>query len=359
MEIALEFLGRFLANDLTRPPFHFRRERRLTVLAPMSPLGYTKLMLIDIISPAGAHTDLARFDKACACLRALGHELNVLAPREGWQRFGGDDAARLNMIHAAARSPAQAVMLTRGGYGLSRLLDRIDWALIAASAARGKKWIGFSDFTIFQAALFARTGARTFAGPTVTEDFGGESLHELMLVSFQALLRGVTPVVQWDSSGRLSESAHLMHDQARLQRQALTGALWGGNLAMIGNLIGTPYLPLQPELKLLWLEDIAEHPYRVERLLHQLFFAGVLQRQKAIIFGSFNHWKPAPHDLGYGWSAMLEYFQDRLRKAYGEEAPVLVEGLPFGHQALKTILEFGRPYRLSCDAASVFSLEPL
>jgi muramoyltetrapeptide carboxypeptidase len=316
-------------------------------------------MLIDVISPAGSHTDLVRFDKACACLQGLGYQLNILAAREAWQRFGGDDEARLAMIHAAARSPSDAVMLSRGGYGLSRLIDRLDWALIAGSIARGKKWLGFSDFTIFQSALFAKTGARTFAGPVVTEDFGGEALNELMLVSFQALLRGVTPVVQWELDADLKRKPRSQEALTKLQSKPRSGGLWGGNLTMIGNLVGTPYFPSDPRLSLLWLEDIAEHPYRIERLLHQLFFAGVMQRQKAILFGSFNHWKPAPHDQGYGWDAMLDYFRVRLQSAYGDAAPLLIEGLPFGHQALKTVLEYGRSYRLSCDATSTLSLEPL
>jgi muramoyltetrapeptide carboxypeptidase len=315
-------------------------------------------MLIDIISPAGSHTDLPRFDQACACLQRLGYELNVLAIREAWQRFGGDDQARLAMIHEAARSPAEAVLLSRGGYGLSRLIDRIDWPLIAASIARGKKWIGFSDFTIFQSALFARTGARTFAGPLVTDDFGADVLNELMLASFQTLLRGATPVVKWAPGSGVQRSAYNLEVAQRLLKLPLSGSLWGGNLSMIGNLVGTPYLPTAPELSLLWLEDIAEHPYRVERLLHQLFFAGVLQKQKAILFGSFNHWKPAPHDQGYGWEAMLAYFCERLNAAYGDAAPLIIEGLPFGHQAVKTVLEYGRPYRLSSGATGTFCLEP-
>jgi muramoyltetrapeptide carboxypeptidase len=308
-------------------------------------------MLIDIISPAGSHTDLPRFDKACDCLRSLGYELNVRASRDGWQRFGGDDQCRLDMIHDAARGPAQAVMLSRGGYGLSRLLDRIDWTLIAQAIARGQIWLGYSDFTIFQSALFARTGAKSFAGPLVSDDFGAEPLNEVMKISFEALLRGVTPVVQWEPEAISGELA------TRLQGRSLQASLWGGNLSMIGNLIGTPYLPQAVQLGLLWLEDIAEHPYRVERLLHQLFYAGVLQRQKAIIFGGFNHWKPAPHDQGYGWEAMLAYFRERLDRAYGGAAPLLVEGLPFGHQPVKTVLEYGRSYRLSLEGRTL-SLMP-
>lgn len=311
-------------------------------------------MLIDIISPSGAFldlTDLCKFDGACERLRSLGYELRIQAPREGWQRFGGDDASRLAMIHSAAQGPANAVMLTRGGYGLSRLLDRIDWSLIEAAIDRGQIWLGFSDFTAFQAALYARGQRRSFAGPTVTVDFGGDSLNPLMIAGFQALLRGVTPIVQWDapfSIPGVTPSAPF----------SLEGRLWGGNLSMLCSLIGTPYFPAMGSSSILWLEDVAEHPYRVERMLHQLFFSGALKAQKAIVFGQFNQWKPAAHDQGFGWDAMIEYFQTRLRSAYGEQAPIIVQGLPFGHQAEKAILEFGRPYRL-LKADELYSLLPL
>jgi muramoyltetrapeptide carboxypeptidase len=311
-------------------------------------------MLIDIISPSGAFLDLAdlsKFDGACQRLRSLGYELRIQAPREGWQRFGGDDTARLAMIHSAALGSADAVMLTRGGYGLSRLLDRIDWSLIEAAIDRGQIWLGFSDFTAFQTALYARGQRRSFAGPTVTVDFGGELLNPLMLAGFQALLRGVTPIVQWDAHS-------LIQVEPPAPSFSVEGKLWGGNLSMLCSLIGTPYFPAIRDLSILWLEDVAEHPYRIERMLHQLFFSGILKGQKAIVFGQFNQWKPAAHDQGFGWDAMVEYFQSRLHSAYGEQAPVIVQGLPFGHQAEKAILEFGRKYRL-LKADGLFSLLPL
>ncbi len=310
-------------------------------------------MLIDIISPSGAFldpADLCKFDGACERLRSLGYELRIQASRQAWQRFGGDDAARLAMIHGAATGPADAVMLTRGGYGLSRLLDRIDWSSIEAAIDRGQIWLGFSDFTAFQAALYAHGRRRSFAGPTVTADFGAESLNPLMVAGFQALLRGVTPIVQWDVG------TPPMGAKTR-PRFSVEGRLWGGNLSMLCSLIGTPYFPAMRN-SILWLEDVAEHPYRVERMLHQLFFSGVLKEQSALVFGEFNQWKPAAHDHGFGWDAMIEYFQKRLHSAYGEDAPVIVQGLPFGHQAEKAILEFGRKYRLLM-ADDLFSLLPL
>src|SRR5690606_20238839 len=128
---------------------------------------------IEIIAPSGAHLSLERFDRALERLCERGYELRCSAPREGWQRFGATDEARLEQIHRAARAhDIDAVMITRGGYGMSRLLDRIDWPLVASSAARGVRWIGYSDFTAFQLGLLARAGAASFAGPGVAGDFG-------------------------------------------------------------------------------------------------------------------------------------------------------------------------------------------
>ena len=299
-------------------------------------------MLIDIISPSGSHLDLPGFDKACERLQSLGYALHVRAPREPWQRFGGNDEARLAMIHDAAKGPANVVMLTRGGYGLSRLLDRIDWSLIASAVARGQKWMGYSDFTTFQCALLAKTGAHSFTGPTVTSDFSPDELDVLTLMSFQAGLRGAVPLVQWDMPLQTPLAA-----VDSLTRHPVRGLLWGGNATMIANLVGTPYLPQLAKPGILWLEEVGDHPYRVERLLHQLFFAGILQKQVALLFGSVTQWKPAPHDNGYNWEAVLHYWRERLPQL------LMLDGLPFGHQPTKTVLEFGRPYRLSVSGQSL------
>ena len=308
-------------------------------------------MLIDIISPAGSHLDLAAFDLGCSRLQSMGHALNVRAPREAWQRFGGDDEARLNMIHEAARGPAGMVLLTRGGYGLSRLLDRIDWSLVATAVRRGQIWAGFSDFTAFQAALYASTGARSFAGPTVSADFGAQVPNALMLSAFDVLVKGGAPDITWNrtptGSDRRLKAGHVAE-----------GVLWGGNLSMLTSLVGSKWMPDPAAPSMLWIEDVAEHPYRVERMLHQLYFAGILQKQKAILLGSFNQWKPAAHDGGYDLEAVLQYFNGRLREACGEQAPVWIEGLPFGHQALKTVIEFGGRYGLHI-ADETICLKPL
>ncbi len=286
---------------------------------------------IEVIAPSGAHLSLEAFDAAAAALRARGHAVRCDVPREGWQRFSDTDEARLAQVHRAADArDIDAVMIVRGGYGLSRLLDRIDWPRIAASVARGVRWIGYSDFTAFQLALLARTGACSFAGPGLSGDFGVDAPDASMLRHFDALMQGRLLPVAWPDVPSPAGPAPVSGP--------VEGMLWGGNLSLVAASTGTPYQPVV-EGGLLFLEDVAEHPYRVERMLHQLLYAGVLERQRAILFGAFTEWKPARHDNGYDLAAVIDYFRARL--------PVpMVTGLPFGHVPGKAVLAVGRHYRL-------------
>jgi len=293
---------------------------------------------IEVIAPSGAHLSLSEFDQARAWFEARGVQLVSEVPRTGWQRFSAPDDDRLAAIHrAATRTPvADAVMITRGGYGLSRLIDRIDWSLVAASIAKGTRWIGYSDFTAFHLALFAQTGAVSYAGPSFSADFSGEGPGQFTHDQFLALFGAGPAPVRWRFAGA----------RRPIDTQ---GVLWGGNLAMVTSLIGTPWFP-SVQGGILFLEDVGEHPYRIERMLHQLHHAGVLARQQAVVLGDFTGWKLAPHDRGYGLEAMIDYWRSRL------EVP-LITGLPFGHGEVRATLAVGVPYRLRVEAGFAL-LEP-
>lgn len=286
-------------------------------------------------------------------------------PEAPWLRFAGSDDVRLRQIHDAARADdVDLVMIARGGYGLSRLLDRIDWQLVAASAARGVRWVGFSDFTVFQLALLAQTGAGSWAGPSVCGDFGNSEPDAYMLAQFGELLQGRAPVVEWipdaavgqarDGNEAAAEPHGRDNSPLPVLTEAIEGRLWGGNLAMLASLAGTPWMP-EIEGGILFVEDIAEHPYRVERMLLQLLHAGVLGRQKAILFGAFTDWKPAPHDNGFDLSTVREHLAGRL-------GIPMIPGLPFGHVRRRAVLGVGLRYRLqqvSGDAqAGLMRLSP-
>ncbi len=291
---------------------------------------------IRVIAPSGAHLSLEQFDRACTWFAARGHEIRCDVPRTPWQRFSASDDERLAAIHAAAREQdIDAVMVVRGGYGLSRLLDRIDWQLVARSAHRGVHWVGYSDFTAFQLALLAAGGAHSIAGPSFSWDFGRPEPDAYTVASLEAALSNQPAEIRLTGANQ----------QLLVPAGELRGTLWGGTLTMVAGLVGTPYLPAI-DGGLLFLEDVAEHPYRIERMLHQLHFAGVLARQRAIILGAFTDWRASDHDNGYDFEAMVAYWRARI-------GVPIVTGLPFGHVARKASLELGRDYRLASSGDSL------
>lgn len=272
---------------------------------------------IYLISPSGAVPEPARLDLATERLRAMG--FRVTADRTALavhERFAGTDKQRLASIQRALKQKHPVVMATRGGYGLSRLLPHIDWRAVADS---GKTFIGQSDFTAFNLALLARTGAVSLAGPTAIFDFGAKKVDDLTQALFQETLSGELEILSFESPGADSVDAR--------------GILWGGNLAMVASLVGTPYLP-DVQGGILFLEDISEHPFRIERMLTQLWHAGVLEKQHAIVLGQFTDYRLAPHDNGYDLDAVVRWLRKTVR------VPVIT-GLPYGHVKVKATLPVG------------------
>jgi muramoyltetrapeptide carboxypeptidase len=272
---------------------------------------------IYLISPSGAVPDPAVLDVAVGRLRALGFGVAVdRAAKQVHERFAGTDRQRLGAIARALRQKHPVVMATRGGYGLSRLLPAIDWRAVADS---GKTFIGQSDFTAFNLALLARTGAVSLAGPTALFDFGGKKVDDLTQDLFLETLSGELEILSFESPQADPVDAR--------------GILWGGNLAMVASLVGTPYLP-DVRGGILFLEDVAEHPFRIERMLTQLWHAGVLEKQCAIVLGQFTDYRLAPHDNGYDLSSVVQWLRKTVR------VPVIT-GLPFGHVKVKATLPVG------------------
>lgn len=285
---------------------------------------------VAIVAPSGYAGDAAMLTRGIAQLEAQGCRVhNYYDPAASYQRFGGTSEHCIAQLHAALANPdVQIVMALRGGYGLSRLLPALDLPHIARS---GKLFVGHSDFTVLQMALLAQTGAISFAGPMLCSDFGAEALSDFTMRHFWRCLSGdaCTIEMQTDVDAAIN----------------LSGTLWGGNLAILNHLIGTPYLP-QPKDGILFIEDINEHPYRVERMLLQLLHAGVLSRQKAILLGDFSGYRLTEYDRGYDFTEMLSYIRAQL------SVPVLT-GLPFGHIPDKVTLAVGSKAELTVEGQAV------
>jgi muramoyltetrapeptide carboxypeptidase len=236
----------------------------------------------------------------------------------------------LAAIHRAADSGADVAMISRGGYGLTRILPGIQYKRVAKAIARGTQFVGISDFTAFQIALLAKTGAITWAGPALGEDFGAERPDDIMEACFDDMVSGQGEGAGW----HLSKVCAMANAKRRSGVWAHDAVLWGGNLAVLVSLLGTPYFP-QVKNGVLFLEDVGEHPYRVERMLTQLLHAGVLAQQKAVVLGQFSHYKLTPHDKGFKLASVVDWLRCQIK------VPVLTD-LPFGHVATKLCLPVGQ-----------------
>ena len=288
---------------------------------------------IAIVAPGGYAPDQSAMMRAIGFLQGQGcHVRNYYDPSGKYQRFAAPDAERLAQLHAAAHDPdVQIVLALRGGYGMSRLLPYIDYPLLANS---GKLFVGHSDFTALQLALLCKTGMPSFAGPMLCDDFTREDPSAYTMEQF------------WQC---LSQGRHtIVAENGANPPVQVSGQLWGGNLAMIVHLLGTPYFP-EIEGGILFIEDISEHPYRIERMLLQLLHAGVLARQRAILLGDFSGYRIAEYDNGYDFAAMLSYMRKQV------SAPILT-GLPFGHIREKATLAVGSQAQLISEGTG-FTLE--
>lgn len=283
---------------------------------------------IYLISPSGAVANPAGARQAANLLGALGHPctFDPAALRRS-QRFAGTDAQRAASFARAAAQDAPVVMITRGGYGMGRLLPLLDFRSLARS---GKQWVGLSDFTAFHLAMLARARAITWAGPALLDDFAVDSpadVDEVTLGCFREAMSGALEIVGFRAAGPDGVDAR--------------GTLWGGNLSVLCAMLGTPWFP-KVKGGILYVEDVNEHPYRIERMLVQLLHAGVLDAQQAVVFGYVNRYTLAPHDRGYDLPAALKWLRAQTKTP-------IVTGLPFGHDRPKLTLPHGATVGLATE----------
>lgn len=230
-------------------------------------------------------------------------------------RFAGSDQVRAqDFVSALTETDADLVMAMRGGYGAARLLDLIDW-----EALRGvtTPMVGFSDFTALNLAFYAKTGQVSWQGPTLRDLIQPEALT----------LEGLTTVLG-------QRPLDVSWTTQVIQTLDITGTLWGGNLAVLTSLVGTPYLN-EHDGDILFIEDVAEPAYRIERMLMTLRLAGILDKQKAVIVGDMQGAdRPVGWDGDFSLAMALDYLADQTGIPF-------VTGLPFGHIHRKCSLPVG------------------
>lgn len=312
-----------------------------------------------LFSPSGVVAQPAAARRAAKRLAQHGFDVSIdAAALARHQRFAGDDDMRLAALHRIAREGARGAcsvaMATRGGYGLTRLLDRIDWKLMAKGVEGGLRWVGYSDLTALQLAALAHDAGGCaggddhahhdhaieggwWAGPLACDDFGRTvkqgGVEDVTEACFVEAMHGELEAVGFRT-------------EAGFDGLGAKGRLWGGNLCVLTALLGTPHFP-KIRGGVLFLEDVNEHPYRVERSLLQLHQAGVLDAQKAIVLGAFTDYVKSPLDRGYTMKTAIAHLRSVTR------TPILT-GLPFGHVPVKVCLPVGRRVTLAVQGRDAF-----
>jgi muramoyltetrapeptide carboxypeptidase len=292
---------------------------------------------LQVFACAGVELRAPALKLARQRLRQLGFDATLDPSVKGrHQRFAGTDASRLEALYRVADAAPSVAMACRGGYGTTRLLDQIDWPRLAKSVERGTRWVGHSDLTALHLGLLAHSKAITWQGPMACDDFGrtdeAGGVDEITRDCFLEAMSGELEAVGFRT-------------EAGFDGLEAKGTLWGGNLAMVLSLLGTPHWP-RVKGGILFLEDVNEHPFRIERALLQLHQAGVLAQQKAVVLGAFTEWRKSPMDRGYTLKSAIAHLRSVCK------TPILT-GLPFGHVPTKVSLPVGAKAQLVVQARDV------
>jgi len=300
---------------------------------------------VGLVTPASPLLDFSDIARAEKILRSLG--LNVLHGKSIRRRTGflaGSDTERAGDLHSMfARPEVRGIFALRGGYGSGRLLELLDWKLIGSNP---KVLVGHSDLTALLTAIHSRTGMVTFWGPLAGYDLGRSpspfKTRWLKAVTFKTAGSLKLPGSAPDTRRRLRVLAG--HGTAE-------GPLIGGNLSIITSLLGTPF-EIDTRGRLLFLEEVDEEPYRIDRMLSQLTLAGKLHQAAGIILGHFVNCESCGRmRRTFNLSHVLK---DRL----GNLGIPVIYGAPLGHEPEKITLPLGVKARLDSRKPALTLLEP-
>lgn len=285
-----------------------------------------------IFSSSNTSTDEIRNELGLQRLKCAGFDIqNPEVTRRQYLRFGGTDLQRASDLQNIATGAIEApkiLMAARGGYGAMRLLELVDWqSLGRIMQERQSILVGFSDVTAVQCALLAKGGMSSLAGPMLYSEFGKQQPD---VVSCQGFVEAI-------SNPRLK--LKLSQEKISADITPITGTIWGGNLSVVSALAGSKYLP-NPEGGIVFLEDVGEQPYQVERMLYSLYLSGAFKKQQAIILGTFTGTGEDSYDSRYDMALVIE----QLKKITG--LPVY-SGLHFGHVARKQSFPLGATCQLT------------
>ena len=292
---------------------------------------------IGVIAPAS----IAREEKiktATELLESLGYYVKLGAScKKNWYSFAGEDLVRSSDINAFFKNPnIDGILCLRGGYGSIRLLDQLDYDIIKENP---KVFIGFSDITLLHLAFNQRSSLITFHGPMLTSNMAGDYEPQTIQSLLNSVCHGIQPYVVENEAGQ---------DLKSLVSGIAEGQVTGGNLITLVSALGTPYAP-DLNGKILFIEEIGEAPYRIDRALTQLLQSGKLRQAVGIILGSFTDCSPSTDED----MPLMEVFKDRL----GNLGVPIIYNFRSGHCKPMMTLPLGARVRIDGNNTTIKVLE--
>lgn len=301
--------------------------------------------LVGLLAPGG-HTSDAAIERAVANIEAFGFRVKVSDNiRAIHGNYAGSVRQRLDDLHGMfADREVKALWAIRGGSGCISLLSSIDYALIRANP---KVLLGYSDITALHLAINRHAGLMTFHGPVASSTPSEYSSTHLMAVLTDPQPTYTIPMALENSRRAVEEQHYALRT---VQGGQATGRLMGGNLALVSALAGTPY---EADFRkcILFLEEVNEAPYRIDRMLTQLHLNQGLDKAAALMLGILENCGPPDQEISLSLDETLDLHLHRLR------VPA-VSGYSFGHIRDQFTLPMGAMATLDTERQTVTLLEP-
>lgn len=299
---------------------------------------------IGLVSPGGFITE-QQLEEAKTNISSLG--FSVVAAKNILNRYGylaGTDKERAHDLHEMfGNKRIDGIVCVRGGYGCARVLDFLDYNLIKRNP---KILIGYSDITALLYGIYSQTGLTGFHGPVATSTF-----NEFSVNIFKNVL--MNPQRQISLHSAIEDTTKNEYKHFIIRSGKAKGKLVGGNLSIVASLIGTKY-DVDTKGKIIFLEEVGEEPYRVDRMLTQMIQAGKFKYASGVALGVFTKCESKPDESGIANSfSVSEVLRERL---FQLEIPVYY-GLSFGHIVNKFTLPFGINAELDVDNQELTLLE--
>ena len=306
----------------------------------------TRLFASSNVGGSDERNELALERLACAGFKVD----NPAITKRQYLRFAGTDSQRASDLQNIATGAIKAPKLllgVRGGYGAVRILPMVDWSTLGRiMKERGTILAGFSDVTAIQCALLAKGGMSSLAAPMLYSEFGKIKPDEVSCRQFVAALTNPNLTINIDDASLTSPN--LPSILTNSEPKTLTGTIWGGNISVVSALAGSNYLP-RIDGGIVFLEDVGEQAYRIERMLYDLYLAGVFKGQQAIVFGALSGSGEDSYDKRYDVVTVI-------RQLHQLTGLPIYSGMRFGHIGQKHSFPLGATCQLRPNTVGGYQL---